>query len=168
MKRTTAQMHNQSAAHFTVVSGEIDPEEMCEHLGIKCDSTVLKDTPNPSTPRQRHPFNMVIFRSHLSDSVDIEKHVEDLLSRILPIRSRIRNLPKNCAACFHFNYMMRRSGGWSLSPSLVRRLARLGVECLFSLDLGHVMTGTRRHYALERVNPERKNKKHGRRKRVTR
>jgi hypothetical protein len=128
-------VENQSLAHFTVVSEEIAPEEICQRLGMKCDSIIVKDAPNPSGTPPKHPFNMVVFRSRLGDTVDMDKHVEDLLSRLLPARRRITELPKNCATCFHFNYNMGQNGGWRLSPSLVRDLAKLGVECLFSLDL---------------------------------
>jgi hypothetical protein len=131
---------NQSVAHFTVVSEEMAPEEICQQLGIKCDSSIVKDAPNPSGRPPRHPFNMAIFRSRLSDTVEMEKHVEDLLARILPVRRGIMDLPKNCVACFHFNYKMGSNGGWRLSPSIVRDLAMLGVECLFSLDLRSVRT----------------------------
>jgi len=161
VKTITAQKCNRSAAHFTVVSAEIAPEEICERLGIKADSVVLKDTPNLSGNLQRHPFNMVIFRSQLSDAVDMDKHVEDILTRILPVRRRIMNLPKNCAPCFHFNYKMTQQGGWRLSPSIVLRLAKLGVECLFSLDLGDATTVTKRRETLKRTILKKKNGRHG-------
>jgi hypothetical protein len=52
-----------SAAHFTVVSTEIVPDEICKRLGIKCDSSILKGSPNPSGNPKKHPLNIAIFRS---------------------------------------------------------------------------------------------------------
>src|SRR5665213_2857458 len=43
MKKKFIKAEHQSAVHFTVVSEEIAPQEICQQLRIKCDSSVVKD-----------------------------------------------------------------------------------------------------------------------------
>jgi hypothetical protein len=65
----------------------------------------------------------------------MSKHAEDILSRILPIRSKIRDLPKSCNATLNFQYSMRQNGGWSFGPAILSAIAKLGLPCVFTLDL---------------------------------
>lgn len=124
---------DRSTAHFTVVSTEITPDAICERLGIKCDSAIWKDTPNPSGNPKTHPLNIAIFRSKLGDSAPMEDHVQNILSRIKPARKNIKSLPKSCVLALHFNYRVQASGGWSFAPAVLRELAELAVPCVFSL-----------------------------------
>jgi len=85
------------------------------------------------------------------------EHAEDLLGKVLPIRNKIRGLPKSCNATLNFQYKMWQDGGWSFSPSILNAIAKLGLPCVFSLDLAKTkeaeanMTGRKR----KRVNRER-------------
>jgi hypothetical protein len=127
-------MVDKSAAHFTVVSAETNPDEICNRLRIKCDSAVLKGSHNPSGNPATHPLHIAIFRSRLADSVSMEDHVRDILSRIEPVRKAIKRLPKGCILAIHCNYRMRQKGGWTFTPPTLKLLAALAVPCVFSLD----------------------------------
>lgn len=127
-----------SKAHLFIVSHKTPPDEICGKLGIRCDETILKGSPNLSGKPDRHPFNIIIFHSQVNRSLDMAKHAEDLLGRLLPIRSKIRSLPKSCSATLNFQYRMSQDGGWSFSPSILRAIAKLGLPCVFTLDLAKV------------------------------
>jgi hypothetical protein len=127
-----------------VVSPEVPPEEICDRLGIKCDSVISKGTPNPSGNPKTHPLNIAIFRSRLNNSVNMEEHVQDILSRIEPVRKAIKQLPKGCVLAIHFNYRMQQSGGWTFTPATLKSLAKLAVPCVFSLETGTVPIAQRK------------------------
>lgn len=127
-------MTDQSKAHFLVVSDKISPDDICKRLGIKCDEAIWKGTPNPSREPDCHPFNIVIFRSRIDDSYELEKHVADILFRVMPVKGRIKRLPKSCTVSLNFNYRMGWHGGWNFTPAIFSDLAKLAVPCVFSLE----------------------------------
>jgi hypothetical protein len=136
MRATSIPVIDRSAAHFTVVSDKISPDEICKRLGIKCDSSIWKGTPNPSGKPKTHPLNIAIFRSRISDSLPLEEHAQDILSRIAPVRSNLKRLPGNCIQAIHFNYRVMQDGGWTFDPGILATLAALAVPCVFSLEAG--------------------------------
>jgi hypothetical protein len=134
MTTVMTEIADRSAVHFTVVSKEITPDAICERLGIKCDSAIWKNTLNPSGNPKTHPLNIAIFRSKLGDSAAMEEHVQNILSRIKPMRKNIKSLPKSCILALHFNYRIQAFGGWSFAPAVLQELAELAVPCVFSLE----------------------------------
>jgi hypothetical protein len=76
-----------------------------------------------------------MFHSQVSHSLEMAEHAEDLLARVLPIRNKIRGLPKSCNATLNFQYRMSQDGGWSFSPSILSAIAKLGLPCVFTLDM---------------------------------
>ena len=124
-----------SRAFLSIVSHKLSPNEIGDRLGIKYDDAIWKGAPNPFGKPQLHPFNLIIFRSRLSVSLSMDQHADDILSRLFPIWSKVKRLPKSCKASLTFCYHMRRSGGWSFNPSVMAALAKLDVPCVFTLDM---------------------------------
>ena len=106
-----------SRAFLSIVSHKLSPNEIGDRLGIKYDDAIWKGAPNPFGKPQLHPFNLIIFRSRLSVSLSMDQHADDILSRLFPIWSKVKRLPKSCKASLTFCYHMRRSGG-ALIPRL--------------------------------------------------
>jgi len=124
-----------SRAYLFVVSYEFNPDDICNRLAVRSDDAIWRGSKNPSGTPELHPFNLVVFRSRLKASEDMEKHALDLLDRISPIYQKIKSLPKHCHASINFTYSMPQNGGWNFGARTLKAIAKLGLECVFSLDI---------------------------------
>lgn len=134
-RRPRRGVNYRSCVHLFIVSHKLTPNEIGERLGIRCDEAVWKGAPNPSGKPKLHPFNLIVFHSRLSASKGMEQHAKDILSRICPVWSKVKRLPKSCSASLNFYCKMGENGGWSFDPSIMDALAKLDVPCVFTLDV---------------------------------
>ena len=128
-------MKNKLKAHFLIASNEINPDDISIRLGIKWDDAIFKGSPNASGNPESHPINLFILRSRLASTEDMEKHAIDILDRISPVRKKIMSLPKSCNPTMAFNCLLKTNGGWSFGVKTLNAIAKLGVPCVFSLDV---------------------------------
>jgi hypothetical protein len=140
---STSSDANWSRASLRVFSVQMTAEEIATTLGIEADrSHHLNDPVSPrGLPyggRKHHAF---LLDSSLPKDRPLEEHLECLLDRIEPAIDRIRSLGDRVEADLFCGFSFKNGqGGLSLSPTLLDRLARTGLNvglCPYRVDLDH-------------------------------
>jgi hypothetical protein len=125
------------SASFVVTSTTLTPEEIERRLGYA--PTRAHHMGDPVSPR--HPSALHAHKHHyyglhsgLRNSQEMQAHLEALLSRLEAKAEAVAGLSEEASVCFWCGFSSGNGqGGFTLSPSILQRLAQLGVEV--ALDL---------------------------------
>lgn len=124
-----------SSAALCAHSDTLTPEQMEEIFGMRPSRShrmgESRSTRARSGTHDRHFYSI---HSTTSDSEPLSSHIEELLSVLEPRVERLKRLSGEASLRLFCGFSSGNGqGGFSLSPELLSRLARLGIEVVFDL-----------------------------------
>jgi hypothetical protein len=124
-----------SSAAFCAHSDTLPPEQMEVIIGLPpTRSHRIGEPRSKRTYRGVHDRHYYSVQSKISDSEPLEKHIEEILSMLEPRIDRVKHLASEASLCLFCGFSSGNGqGGFVLSPSLLSRLAQLGLEVVLDL-----------------------------------
>ena len=124
------------SASFTVVSTQLTPEEIERRL--ERAPTRLHHLGDPVSPRNRsgavHKHHYYGLHSGRQNTEEMEVHLNTLLDFLENKAEAVTALSSEATLYFWCGFSSGNGqGGFSISPGLLKRLARLGVEVVLDL-----------------------------------
>lgn len=103
-------MKDESYTTLGIFSHTLTPDQLNSMLGMKCDrGYVVGDVRKPTIIREKE--NGWIIRSRLPRNAPLEKHVNDMLERVEPIKKIVRQLADQPDVEVQFRCVVETSSG---------------------------------------------------------
>lgn len=117
-------------AAFILRGNDLNPEEVTELLGIKPDFYIHKKLHNLKDQESLPHWQL---NSSLSPEASVEEHFYDILRKIAPSRSKLRELTAKLEAVFYASveFSSMEVDGIRLEPRLLLLLGDLGIHLEF-------------------------------------
>lgn len=124
-----------SSAAFCAHSDTLPPEQMEAIVGLPpTRSYRIGDPRSKRTNRGVYNRHYYSIQSTISAAELLDKHIEEILSILEPRMDRVRQLAADASLCLFCGFSSGNGqGGFVLSPSLLSRLAQLGLEVVLDL-----------------------------------
>ncbi len=124
-----------SSAAFVAVSESLSPKMIEENIGLPPTRSHMIGDPVSSRPnapvRKTHYYSI----QSMSNSTDpMEKHIDEIITQLEQRLEKIKRLEEKANLYLFCGFSSGNGqGGFSLSPEMLTRLSRLGLE--LALDL---------------------------------
>ena len=124
-----------SSAAFCAHSDALSPEQMEVIIGLSPSrSHRIGDPRSKRTKSGAHDRHYYSIQSTISDSASLDAHIEEILSILEPRVDRVKRLGSEASLCIFCGFSSGNGqGGFSLTPELLARLSRLGLEVVLDL-----------------------------------
>ena len=124
-----------SSAAFCADSETLSPDQMESIIGLQPTRSHRIGEPRSKLTKRgvynRHYYSI---QSTISDGEPLDAHIEEILSVLEPRMDNVKRLASQASLCLFCGFSSGNGqGGFSLSPHLLSRLARLGVEVVLDL-----------------------------------
>lgn len=128
-------MKNESYVRLTIVSENLSSKDICSVIGLKCDNEWQIGGKRYGT-KIKHRNNGCEFKSKLPATAELEKHIENLMKRLVPASKEIKSLSHQndiFFTCVIYNYTDPVNPGLFFKKQIINTICSLGA-CL-NIDL---------------------------------
>jgi hypothetical protein len=114
-------------AAFILQGNDLNPDEVSELLGVKPDFSIHKKLHNLQSQESRPHWQL---NSSLSPEASIEEHFYNILKKLAPSRSKLKELTAKLEAVFYASveFSSMEVDGIRLEPRLLLLLGDLGIH----------------------------------------
>ena len=134
---------DEALVELVVLSETDSADQLAAAVGLPPDEAWNRGDPK-KTPPLRHKFSGIVYRSRRPDTARLVEHLDDLLARLAPAKSRIAALSARLAEAFGRTDLIRvsmldmtsnRLPGYDFSPRQLLFVGEIGAHLGLTVDV---------------------------------